>query len=245
VQHFLPARGSSSLSRRKAGDANSYSWTTWNIKTHELLANVGALILVVGLLQWFFDEESRQQLIERIISAIGEYLTRRDHFHRLGATECTADSKTITSEPWAKDLIDAKSLAIGIHYSDSLIARFESIIRARIAQNKITQILHSDPNGLARTYLEKCLSVPVDLPSKVSRLQEVVATRFDESSKVRMIQHSRVLRYSFIYSEEALWIIFLTNSDGYEPTLPAFKISSGSPLFEFFRRDIKDLGAAV
>ena len=46
---------------------NSFSWTTWNIKAHELLANVGALILVIGVLQWFFDENSRQQLIDRVI----------------------------------------------------------------------------------------------------------------------------------------------------------------------------------
>jgi hypothetical protein len=92
---------------------NSFSWTTWNIKAHELLANVGALILVIGVLQWFFDENSRQQLIDRVISSITTYLDRREHFARLGATECVRDSKTIISEPWASQLIAARVLAIG------------------------------------------------------------------------------------------------------------------------------------
>jgi len=224
---------------------NSFSWTVWNVKLHELLANVGALILVVGVLQWFFDEESRQHLVDQLTSQIGVYLNRRDNFASLGATECTLDSKSIISEKWAAELIGARPLAIGIHYSDGIVARFEPIIRTRIANNRTTQILHSDPNGLARSYLERCLSVPVDLPAKVSQLQQLVSSRFSQSSKIRLIQHGRVLRYSFVFSEQALWLIFLTNSDGYEPALPAFRISAGTPLFEFFKRDIQDLGIAT
>ena len=175
---------------------NSFSWTIWNVKAHEILANVGALILVVGVLQWFFDQESRQYLIDQLTSQIGVYLSRRDNLARLGATECTLDSKSLVSEQWAAELIEARTLAIGIHYSDGMIARFEPIIRARIAHNKITQILHSDPNGLAKPYLERCLSVSVDLAAKVAQLQQLVSARFAESSRIRMIQHGRVLRYS-------------------------------------------------
>jgi hypothetical protein len=224
---------------------NAFSWTIANVKIDQLISNLGALILVVGVLQWFFDEESRQRLIDRINVQIEGYLAKRDNLTRLGATECTIDSKSIVSQPWADELIEARTLAIGIHYSDGVIVRFETIIRARMAQNKITQVIHSDPNGLGRSYLEGCLSIPVDLEQKVARLQQLVATRFEQSSKIRMISHKRVLRYSFIYSERAIWLIFLTNSDGYEPALPAFRIAGGTPLFEFFKRDIADLGAAL
>jgi hypothetical protein len=224
---------------------NAFSLTVWHVKIHEVVSNVGALILVVGVLQWFFDEESRQHLIERISAHIDGYLSKRDNLTRLGAAECTIDSKLLVSDPWANELVEARTLAIGIHYSDGFIARFEAIIRARIAQNRTTQVLHSDPNGFAKSYLEGCLSKAVNLEAKVAQLHRLVSTRFGNSSKIRMIPHSRVLRYSFVFSEKALWIIFLTNTDGYEPSLPAFRITGDTPLFEFLKRDIADLGASL
>ena len=129
------------------------------------------------------------------------------------------------------------SLGNRLHYSAGVIVRFESIINARIALNKVTQILHSAPDGIAKSYLENCLSA--------SRFLGLISDRFAQSSKVRTISHARVLRYSFVYSDDSIWIIFLTNSAGYEAAIPAFKISSGTPLFEFFKRDIRDLGATV
>ena len=137
------------------------------------------------------------------------------------------------------------SLGNRLHYSAGVIVRFESIINARIALNKVTQILHSAPDGIAKSYLENCLSAPLNLQSKVSRFLGLISDRFAQSSKVRTISHARVLRYSFVYSDDSIWIIFLTNSDGYEAAIPAFKISSGTPPFEFFKRDIRDLGATV
>jgi hypothetical protein len=224
---------------------NTFELKIWHIEIHELLSHVGAVILVVGLLQWFFDEESRQHLIDMINQRIEEYLSRRDNLARLGVAECTADSKLIVSDAWAKELIEARTLAIGVHYSDATIARFEAIIRARMAQNKITQILHSGKTGVAKSYLEGCLSVPVNLEAKVSQLERLISTRFDNSQRIRMIPHERVLRYSFVFCEKALWLIFITNTDGYEPSLPAFRIVGGTSLFEFFKRDIAKLGATL
>ncbi len=224
---------------------NSFSLTFFNVKIHEVISNVGALILVVGVLQWFFDEESRQSLIDRISNHIDKYLSQRDRLTRLGATECLTNSKMIVSDPWAKELIEARTLAIGIHYSDGMIVRFETIIRARLDQNKPTQILHSDPDGIGRSYLSECLSIPVDLDSKVTRLQQLIQSRFGDNTHIKMITHGRVLRYSFIFSDHSIWLILLTNCDGYEPELPAFRIASGTPLFDFFKRDIAHLGANI
>jgi hypothetical protein len=225
--------------------SNTFSWTIWNVKLHELLANIGALILVIGVLQWFFDEESRQQLIDQIIVALANYLNRRETLDQLGVADCITDSKAIVGERWAQELVSARVLVIGVHYSDSVIVRFESIINARITQNKITQILHSAPDGIAKEYLENCLSVQTNLESKVSRFLRLIDERFSQSAKVRTIPHHRVLRYSFVYTEQFIWLVFLTNTDGYEPAIPALKVSSGTPLFDFFQKDIRDLGATL
>lgn len=223
---------------------NSFSAVCWNIKVHELLANVGALILVIGVLQWLFDEESRLILISKVIDRLEHHLSRRDSFGRLGVTEILLDSKVLSAPNWSNELVSSRTLVIGIHYSDGIITRMSKAISLRSGKGKTTQVLHSDPEGLARHYLERCLSRPVDLAVKVERLCELIK-RFDPPENIVMRPHSRVLRYSFIFSDTSVWVIFLTNSDGYEPEVPAVRIACGTPLYEFFRRDIADLGAEV
>jgi hypothetical protein len=220
---------------------NSFSKVLLNIKLHEVISNVGALILVVGVLQWFFDEESRQNLINRIGSHIDAHLIQKENLTRCGLISCELDSKHIISAEYAAELIASEKLIIGIHYSDTAVARFESIIRTRESQNKTTQIIHSDANGISKPYLEKCLSVPINLSNKISQLESFVSSRFQPPT-VQMTKHGRVLRYSFVASSQIIWIIFLTNTDGYEPAIPALRLSQGSPLYEFFKKDISDLG---
>jgi len=224
---------------------NSFAATWMNVELNELIANVGALLLVVGVLQWYFDEEARSELINRISTHIDRYLNQRDKISRTGITDCTTNSKTIVSDFPQQIFIDANKFALGIHYSDGVIARFESVIRERIKANRETQIIHSKPNGISRSYLEECLATKVDLDGKVSKLRSLVTSRFSNSTYVKMLEHDRVLRYSFIYIDSGIWVVFLTNTDGYEPSLPAIYVSNGSSLFDLFKRDVADLGVQV
>lgn len=224
---------------------NAFAAVFMNVKLHELIASVGALLLVVGVLQWHFDEEARDQLINHISTHIDRYLTRRDKIGRSGIVDATPDSKTIVSEFPQKVFIESNRFALGIHYSDGIIVRFESVIRERIKASRETQIVHSKANGISHTYLEQCLAKKIDLDDKVAKLKKLVTDRFSNSPEIKMLEHDRVLRYSFIYTDAGIWIVFLTNTDGYEPSLPAIYVGNGSPLFDTFKRDVADLGVQV
>jgi hypothetical protein len=57
---------------------------------------------------------------------------------------------------------------------------------------------------------------------------------------VRLVFHDSVLRYSFVMTDEYVWITFFTNSSG-RTMVPAFKVRAGTPLFKFFHEDIRRL----
>lgn len=224
---------------------NAFTATFLSIRINELIASVGALFLVVGTLHWFFDEESRQQLVAHVTDRVGDYLDRRDNLAQHGIVNCLLDSKTISDYRWEAELIDSQVLAIGIHYSDGTVARYERIIQSRIAKNKITQIAHSKTGGISQSYLENCLANPIKLTERLGQLQQVITARFGESPYLKLLEHDRVLRYAFNYCERALWIIFSTNTDSYQPHVPALRINAGSELFDFFKSDISRLGVAT
>ena len=224
---------------------NTFSQTYLNVKLHELLANVGALFLLVGTLQWFFDEDSRKELVGEISDNVREYLNKRDRFSELGISDCLIDSKGIGANGYQEEFIDSDKFAIGIHYSDGTVVRFEKIINERIALKKTTEIAYVNEAGLAANYLSQSHATPVNLHQKISQLLGVVNSRFASSPFVKLIQHDRVLRYSFIYTEACIWITFITNSDTYQPQVPTLRISAESDLFEFFKSDIQHLGVSV
>lgn len=226
--------------------SNLFSVQILNMKLHEMLANIGALILIVGTLQWFFDEDSRSELISNVTEAIRNYLERRDQLTSNGLTDCVLDSKILAGHETREILIKSEQFAIGIHYSDGTIARYEKVIQERLALKKITQIVHSNDQGIAVAYLEKSITPAVDLPKRIELLRQLIKGKFGENNNlIKLVTHERVLHYSFIYSDHFLWIIFMTSTSHYEPQVPALCLSAGSPLFEFFKNDIKCLGVSV
>jgi len=225
---------------------NAFTLVFLNIKVHELLANVGALFLLVGTLQWFFDEDSRQHLVSQVSETVRDYLDKRDRFATLGISDCLIDSKSISSPKVEFDVfVDSNNFAIGVHYSDGTIVRYEKVINERIAQGRLTQIAYVSPTGTASKYLSSCLGHAVDIQQRISQLLELTKTRFAEPKLLELVSHDRVLRYSFVYSDQCIWIIFITNSNGYQPQVPALRLTANSELFEFFKQDIKSLGIKV
>lgn len=214
-----------------------------NIKIQDVCSNLGALFLIIGTLQWFFDENSRQGLMDQI----NERLDQRERLRTLGVDRGLKNSKEIGAEDQdVSDLKNAERVVIGVHYSDGTIVRFENVIRSRLEKKKVTQILHSDPAGTkAKHFLENSLATPVNLQVKIGQFKQVMNSKFSADPNLQLIAHDRVLRYSFVYCEKFIWIIFMTNSSAYVPQVPALKVHAGTPLFNFFFEDIRGLGATL
>jgi hypothetical protein len=213
---------------------NGFQSTFLKIQVDGVVANIGALFLFVGTLEWIFDETARRELVYEIFKSIrGD-----DRIHRNGLIDCLTNSREVNeSEEW----LSAKTLVIGIHYSSRFIEDNLELIQQRTRFKRTTIIAHVKGESPACDYLKKSgsgLSEPIE---SIRKLKKFVNVEFPGSPYVEIREHSRLLRYSFIYTEESIWIKFFTNSEG-RARVPAFRIISKTPLFNFFEDDIRRMG---
>ena len=220
-------------------------FTFLKVDVGALIVNVGALLLVVGILQWLFDEDSREELVNHVSDRVVRRLDEHDHCARLGIHDCLADAKDICGPQYAEDIQTARILAIGFQYSDSLIGRYQRIIQNRIDANLQTQLVHLQPNGAAAAFLAQWTKHPIDLQRKVSDLLDFVSRTFRDSDLVRLISHDVVIRYTFVYTESAIWLTFMSNSHMHQALIPAIKVENPSPLYDFLKSDIEAMGVTV
>lgn len=214
---------------------NAFHFQFLKINMDELSANVGALFLVAGTIEWLFDEKARRELVYEIVHSIrGD-----DRMHRNGIMDCITDSKKVEeNEEW----LNAKTLVVGVHYSTGFIVNNLNTIKKRIEQKKKTIICHVKPNSPAADYLKQSESGLSDISTGIEKMSKLKSRDFNNSEFLELIEHDRVLRYTFIYTESSIWVKLFTNGTGYAD-VPAIKIRPTTPLYEFFENDIKKIGA--
>jgi len=212
---------------------NGFDLTVLKIDIDSLVVNLGALLLVVGTLQWIFDEGVRKEIVQEIsVATLGT-----DRIYNNGIRDCLDNSRKLDEENIWKA---TNTLVIGVHYSNRFFDDHADIIKYRIQNNKTTHIFHIDETSEAAKYLQDSRSGRSDIGEKTRNLIELIETEFNSSNLIKVIKHNRVLRYSFIKTDQAIWARFFTNSQGYS-IIPAVKVEVGSPLFEFFDQDISRL----
>ena len=214
--------------------ANVSQYELLKIRLDELLANVGALFLVAGTIEWLFDVRARKELVYEIVHSIrGD-----DRMHRYGLMDCLTNSKDVEEkEEWE----NAKILVVGLHYSPRFIEDYPDVIKKRIKQKKRTVICHIKSNSPATNYLKNSES-GFEIETNLEKISTLKKEEFGDSAYIELIEHDRVLRYMFVYTELSIWVKFFTNSKG-SAVVPAIRVRPATPLFEFFESDIRNLGA--
>ncbi len=212
---------------------NGFDYSLLKIDVDTLIVNLGAMLLVIGILQSIFDEGIRKEIIQEI--SVGTLGT--DRIFRNGIRDCLDNSRKIDEENIWKT---SNELIIGVHYSNRFFDDHAEIINYRIKHNKNTHIFHIEEESKAANYLIESKSGASDIGEKTKKLLDLINSEFKSSHHIKVIKHNRVLRYSFIKTDQTVWVRFFTNSKGYLIT-PAIKVEIESPFFKFFEIDIKRL----
>ena len=212
---------------------NGFDVTFFKVDIDSLIVNVGALLLVIGTLQWLFDEGVRKEIVQEIsLATLGT-----DRIYKSGISDCIENSKKIEEENiWRA----SSSLLIGVHYSNRFMEDNSDIVMDRINNKKYTSLFHIDEDSAAADYLRSSCSGTSDIGEKTKNMKSFIDVEFKSSAFVKVHVHKRVLRYSFIKTDQAIWVKFFTNSEGYS-VVPAIKVDVGSPFFSFFNNDINEL----
>jgi hypothetical protein len=213
------------------GVSNMFQYEWMKVQLDRLMAEVGALILVVGILHWFFEFGLRKEMLREVArTAAGSA-----HVHQCGLDTCSLNARDVDERAhWSQ----SANLTIGYQYSPSFFKEFHEVFRERCRRGLPTTvtILHAD--GAAARYLHDSTTGNPTVRQSVSEIVALFREIDPNRDGCKILFHDRVLRYSFIQTNEQIWIKFYANSPE-RTTVPAFKVRADTPLFKFFADDIK------
>jgi hypothetical protein len=216
------------------GIAQTFRFEWQKVQLDRLVAETGALFLIVGVLHWLFELGLREEMIREVAATtVGSTL-----LHDSGLEGCHINSRKMDeSIHWER----SPTLIVGRQYSVSFFKDHFEVLKRRCAQGLPTTITVLSAEGAAARYLEDSKTGNPDIKESVQEIGDLVEEMDGGKKKVvRLLFHDRVLRYSFLRSNESIWITFFTNSPE-RAMVPAFKIRAGTPLFDFFAEDIDRL----
>lgn len=155
-----------------------------------------------------------------------------------GFADWLQDSRKVSDEDHWRH---AGTLAVGVQYSPRFMTDYYEVIRARCELGRETIIMTLSPTGHAAAYLQATKTGRAQVAHDVERIKTLAGeAEAGMNGRVRVVEHDRVLRYSFIKTEESIWIKFFTNSKD-RAVVPAFKVRVDTPMYEFVNSDIERL----
>jgi hypothetical protein len=214
--------------------SQTFHWVWLKVEVDRLVAEIGALLLVVCVLHWLFEFGLREEMLREVAGTVaGNTL-----LHDSGLETCSMDSRQVEDRVhWSR----SANLTIGRQYSPRFLKDFCDVLRERCKQGLPTIVTVLRADGIAARYLQESRTGNPTVKVFAEEITNLLG-EIDTGAKrcTRLLFHDRVLRYSFIQTDECVWITFFTNSPD-RATVPAFKIRAGTPLFKFFADDIKRL----
>jgi hypothetical protein len=203
------------------------------IQLDRLVAEVGSLILIVGMLHWFYEFGLRRQMLREVAyTAVGT-----THLHECGVDACNMNARNVDeSAHWAR----CQHLTIGYQYSASFLKAFHEVLRERCKRGLPTTIAILRAGGAAARYLHDSTTGNPAVKKSIDEIVALLKEIDPDGNGCKLLFHDRVLRYSFIQTDEHVWIKFYANSSA-RTTVPALKMRSGTPLFGFIAGDIERL----
>ena len=208
---------------------NATECTIWRINIGSQLANIGALILIIGVLQWFFDRKVRHSFFMEIKREI----VGSTRIAESGISDFYTDSKDVD---FIEHFISSQHITIGVNYSAKLIDNSIALLGERTSKGLTTTILVVDPSCDAGKFLKTDYDLP-DIAHGVAKIQQIVDDIDRSKSLISVVLVKTILRYSFVRFDSRIWVVVGTNGLG-RRAVPGFFVSKGGEWFKHFDDDI-------
>jgi hypothetical protein len=213
---------------------NGFEKRILKIQIDLLIVEVGALLLIVGILHWVYESTVRRQLVQEIV----ETVVGAGRLSTSGIVDFRIHSRDVN---YTDMIRHAKTLTIGEHFSPRIFEDFAPHFRHRHSSGLETVVLLLKAGSPAETYMKENFPGFGNNELKIERIRVILQdTPGTKHPALKLKWHRQILRYSFVLTEESIWVRFYRNSFGFS-LVPAICIAKGSPIYEFFAEDVKAL----
>lgn len=205
------------------------------VKLSNLLLNLGIYASFVVAFQFFYDKLAKDEMIKNVlITGLS-----RSNVVSSGIDDYVQDTIKID---YSSIFSSAEEVIIGFHHSGRIVKENYDALKERVAKGRTTTILLSDPNGNTIEYLANLTdeNMPESIRTVNKRVGRIASAQDATKKKILVKYHNAILRYSFVHSVDGIWVKMYRNSHGYSK-IPGIFIRSGSPLYDFFDKDIQTL----
>lgn len=187
-----------------------------------------------GLIEEFKTKALKDELFEDFVSRS----IKPEHVANCGIVDFVDDSKKVQYEEM---VLTSNALIVGVMHSPRLLRDNFEAFSLRAQAGKSTTLLILDKASYGWTYetehFEYASLIGPNLDTVEAEVKNINASC---PNAIEIRRHSVVLRYSFVFSENEIWIKFYRSSKG-NGRIPAFLVKKDSPLYAFYKKDIESI----
>lgn len=209
---------------------NAIDFKYWKIDFGTNISGVGALLLVIGILQWFFDRHVRSDFF----AEIREEILGDTQAAQSGICGFYENSKSVN---FSEYFVSSTNLTIGVNYSGKLIDNCIELLADRTRKGNKTTIVTIKSGSHAQKFIEEDYS-HANVEDGLKKIDDMVNGLDPEGKLIQIKRVPTVLRYSFVRFDSRIWIVFGTNGPG-RRAVPGFYVSHGTPWHSHFEEDIR------
>jgi hypothetical protein len=202
--------------------AGTFQARIWSVDLNTALGNLGALLLIVGVLQWFFDNRMR----EAFLFDIKQEIIGNTRVADSGICDFYENSRDVDFREY---FLSSSHVTIGVNYSSRLIDNAVELLGERHSLGKTTTVILVDLESPAGKFLMEAFGDDrVRLGQR--KVADIVSQINRTDIKIDIKYVRNLLRYSFVRFDSRIWIVPATNSVG-RRSVPGFFVKIGSPWF--------------
>lgn len=212
-----------------------FEYSIWKLNIDELVASVGALLLVTASIQWLIDT----YLLKEFFDKITDKTIANINIASCGLINIYSNSKEID---YSESILFSSELIIGFNYSPGLLDRYYDEFKERANKKLKTTLIVLDETSNAANYIKSDLNEDSYIDTNLAKLKSMVNALNNINPKVMVMKkHKTVLRYSFVCADTVMWIKPYRNSIGKTSRIPALQFKSSTDMYDYFNADIRDL----
>lgn len=209
---------------------NAIDCTIWRVSVGSQFANIGALLLIIGVLQWFFDRKVRNSFFLEIKREI----VGSSHLANSGISDCYSDSRDVD---FTEHFFSSQEVIVGVNYSAKLIDNSITLLQERVSRKLHTKIAVVDPGSEAARFLAADYDL-AEISHGINKIEQIVDQLDRNRTYIEIVKLKTILRYSFVEFDSRIWVVPGTNGLG-RRAVPGFFVTSPGPWYAHFDEDIK------